>query len=197
MNEKQHSFVAGSLIAAVLASVCCIGPLLAAMAGLGAFGAVTMFEAARPYFLALTTLLLGAAFYLTYRRKDTACADGVCSPAVSRRSRAALWIALAVVVALTSFPYYSGRLWKLTSPESTIMAASVDASSASIVIPIEGLTCSGCAGILETKLSELPGVHRVRVSFEQKTAAVQFDQSQLKESQIRDSIRTAGFQTSR
>ena len=76
------------------------------------------------------------------------------------------------------------------------MAASVDSTSASVVIPIEGLTCSGCGNILEARLSELPGVHHVRVSFEEKTAAVQFDKSRVKESQIRDSIRTAGFQPS-
>jgi len=193
---KQYSFTVGSIAAAFVASLCCIGPLLAAIAGVGAFGAATVFETARPYFLVAAATLLAMGFYLTYRKSDKVCADRTCIPVASKRSNVAIWGGLAAVSVLASFPYYSAAVWKIASSRP-IISTPASSATASLIIPIEGLTCAGCASILESKLNSLHGVQRVRVSFEEKTAAVNFDKSQLEASQIRDVIRSAGFQTGR
>ena len=98
--------VVGSVIAAAAASVCCIGPVVAAVFGAGALGAASLrFEPYRPWFLGVTTVLLGVGFVSAYRRQPE-CADGACAPSSRRTARLVLWIAVVVVILLTTFPYY-------------------------------------------------------------------------------------------
>lgn len=58
----------GAVGAAIAASVCCIGPLLLALLGLGGGALLLKLEPYRPYFLAATGLILAGAFSVTYRR---------------------------------------------------------------------------------------------------------------------------------
>lgn len=118
---------AGGVVAAFLASLCCVGPLLFVSLGVGA-GLAGTFEPLRPIFGVLMVALLAAGFWAVYRRRlapapqthahDVAAGDGVCAPAgvcVSpvRRSRdvAILWSATALALILWTFPTWS--LWLL------------------------------------------------------------------------------------
>jgi hypothetical protein len=99
------------VVTAITASLCCTGPLAATLLGISSFGAATVVEAWRPYFLVITFALLAAAFYFTYRQRDVTCADGTC-PVTSapRWNKVLLWIATVIVILFTAFPYYSGAL---------------------------------------------------------------------------------------
>ena len=95
-----------SVAAAAAASVCCIGPVVAAALGAGALGAAsTRMEAYRPWFLGVTIILLGIGFVSAYRREPE-CADDACAPAPRRNARIILWIAVVLVGLLAAFPYY-------------------------------------------------------------------------------------------
>jgi len=95
-----------SVVAATAASVCCIGPVVAAVLGAGALGAAsTRFEPYRPWFLGLTLILLGVGFASTYRREPE-CADGTCPPASQRTAKIVLWISVVLVGLVAAFPYY-------------------------------------------------------------------------------------------
>jgi mercuric ion transport protein len=101
----------GSVIAALGASACCLGPVVFSLAGAGALGAASVrLEPLRPVMLALTGVLLAAAFFNVYRRPArVACdASGVCPPERNRRARQLLWVATVIVVLLAAFPYYVG-----------------------------------------------------------------------------------------
>lgn len=99
--------VVGSVVAAVAASVCCVGPVVAAAIGAGALGAASMrLEPYRPWFLGLTVILLGAAFVTTYRREPATCADGSCAPSSRRTAKIVLWAAVVLAGLLAAFPYY-------------------------------------------------------------------------------------------
>lgn len=102
----------GSLIAGVLAaigaSVCCVGPLVLLALGIGGtwVGSLTAMEPFRPLFIGLTLLFLGMAFrklYLVPRvcSPGTACAD----PRILRRQRIAFWIVAALLLGLLAFPW--------------------------------------------------------------------------------------------
>jgi len=97
-----------SVVAAVGAAVCCAGPVVAAVLGVGAIGAASRwFEPYQPWFLGLTVILLGMAFVSTYRRQPAAaCADGSCAPSSRRTAKIVLWVAAVVVGLLAAFPYY-------------------------------------------------------------------------------------------
>ncbi len=95
-----------SVVVAAAASVCCIGPVVAAVLGAGALGAAsTRFEPYRPWFLGLTLVLLGFGFVSAYRTQPE-CADGTCAPRARRTARVVLWIAAGLVGLLVTFPYY-------------------------------------------------------------------------------------------
>lgn len=103
---------AGSVVGGVLASACCIGPLVFAMLGISGAAFAQSFEPFRPYLLVATYALLGGAFYYTYRPRQAACGPGgACEmPLANRAGKALLWIAAAVVVLATAFPWYAEYL---------------------------------------------------------------------------------------
>lgn len=114
MKHNAGLLNAGAISAAIGASICCFGPLLLAVMGLGGGALLLKFEPYRPYFLAVTAGLLGGAFYFTYRRAPAAdCGSGtVCERAPSRRGqKVALWIVTVLVILIAAFPYYSEALF--------------------------------------------------------------------------------------
>lgn len=99
--------VIGSVVAATAASACCLGPVVLSLVGAGALGAAaTRLEPYRPYFIGLTVVLLGAAFFATYRPGRATCGPDGCAPASRRTAKIVLWLVTVVVVLLVAFPYY-------------------------------------------------------------------------------------------
>lgn len=97
-------------VAAILASTCCLGPLVLITLGFsGAWiGNLTVLEPYRPFFIGAALVALFFAWRRIYRG-DAACKPGeVCAlPQTKRIYRITFWIvALLVLVALT-FPYLS------------------------------------------------------------------------------------------
>ncbi len=106
--------MAASLIAAFGASICCIGPIAAALFGMTSLAALVKYEPLRPFFAVITFGFLGAAFYMTYRKRpaDVCEPDSVCATRgvdrVQRFNRIMLWIAVVVAMIVLTFPTWSG-----------------------------------------------------------------------------------------
>ncbi len=113
---------AGGLLAAFLASICCIGPLVLAALGVGVgatgflaavAGVLKTFLPYRPLFIGLTVVFLGVSFYLAYWKPtvmDASCQ--ACAPASgARANRWLLWIIAGLAVALVLAPYWLELLW--------------------------------------------------------------------------------------
>lgn len=104
----------GAIGAALLASLCCIGPLLFVTLGVGA-GLASAFEPLRPAFTVATVALLAVGFYVVYGKRpavvthDAACApDETCAiPRNRTRDRVLLWVATVVALVLLTFPQWS------------------------------------------------------------------------------------------
>ena len=99
----------GSVALGVLASACCIGPLVFAALGIAGAAAAQRLEPLRPYFLVATYGLLAWAFYSTYRPAQPGCGPGEsCErPGTNRAGKIALWLAAIIVLLATTFPSYS------------------------------------------------------------------------------------------
>lgn len=102
--------------AALLASLCCIGPVVFVTLGVGA-GFATRFEPLRPLFTVLTIALLGLGFYSVYGRQRARASaascdiDGTCAaPRCRRRDKILLWIASLVALVILTFPQWSAVL---------------------------------------------------------------------------------------
>ena len=102
----KGSLVAGAL-AALGASVCCVGPLVLLGLGIGGtwIARLTAMEPYRPAFVLLTLLFLGLAFRKLYLvpqvcEPGTPCAD----PRALRRQRLTFWFVVAVLLGLLAVP---------------------------------------------------------------------------------------------
>ena len=108
MESIQHSddgrkglIAAGGVIGALLASSCCIAPLLLLTLGVsGAWmGNLTALAPYQIYFITATLLFLGAGFWYVYWKPRKACTEGTycASPTADRVIKIALWFSTALV----------------------------------------------------------------------------------------------------
>ena len=104
--RKRNVAATGGVIGAVLASSCCIGPLV--LITLGASGAwignLTALKAYQPIFVTLTLMFLGFGFWQVYS-KAMPTRDDVSScatPTSDRIVKTALWIATFLVAVALS-----------------------------------------------------------------------------------------------
>jgi mercuric ion transport protein len=66
MNPKEltKKWIGAGIVAAIVASLCCIAPVIALLAGTSSMASTFSFlEPARPYLIGLTIALLGFAWY--------------------------------------------------------------------------------------------------------------------------------------
>lgn len=193
----NKALTTASVLLAGLASLCCIGPLVAVGIGLGTFGAAAFFEGLRPYLLIVAAALLAAGFYLIYRKPAVErCVDGSCVALPPKKTqKVLLWLAAAVVVPLAAFPYYSDSFWAgahTTSSTGSAASASLgDVSEA--FLDLEGMTCAGCAVSVQAALEKQPGVTSATVNLDDKTAHVKYDGSRVSVDQLINAVRDLGF----
>ncbi len=101
-DGRKGLIAAGGVIGAVLASSCCVAPLLLLTLGVsGAWmGNLTALAPYQNYFIAITVAFLAAGFWYVYWKPKKACEDGsyCASPASDRVVKVALWVATALII---------------------------------------------------------------------------------------------------
>jgi mercuric ion transport protein len=119
MTKGGTTTMAGGLMAAFFASICCIGPLVLAALGVGVgatgflAGTAGFLKALLPYrpaFIGLTGYLVGISFNLAYRKPKTACLSGDdCRSKESSGSKWVwLWTLTVLALALILAPHWLG-----------------------------------------------------------------------------------------
>jgi mercuric ion transport protein len=96
----------GGILGAVAASSCCIAPLVLFSLGIGGawIGNLTALAPYQPYFIAATLACLGYGYWLVYRRKKIACAEGACArPLPNHIVKAGLVLATILVAGAIAF----------------------------------------------------------------------------------------------
>jgi mercuric ion transport protein len=110
-QDRARLFAAGGIIGAILASSCCIAPLLLVTLGVsGAWiGSLTALEPNKPHLLTATALLLAGGFWHVYFRGRKECADGsYCArPASGTITKAVLWAGTVLAVLAASVNYWA------------------------------------------------------------------------------------------
>lgn len=106
LNVKG-SLVAGAL-AAIGASICCVGPLALLLMGIGGawIANLAALEPMRPFFIGATLLFVALAFRRLYLvpqvcEPGTACAD----PRIVRRQRLMFWMVVVALAGLLAVPW--------------------------------------------------------------------------------------------
>lgn len=184
--EKTTLASVGGITAAVIASLCCIGPVLVVFLGIGSIAAFSVFEIYRPYLIGLTVALIGLAFYLTYRKREVKCEDGTCKmESASKWAKTGVWTVTILAGLAVGFPYLG------FAPQTSVNKA-VD-STAVVTLTISGMDCKACAAGIEGSLANIKGVRKARVDFQSGKATVEYDSRMVKPTVFVDRVNDSGF----
>jgi copper chaperone CopZ len=184
--EKLSLSAAGGIITAVVASLCCIGPILVVLLGVGSIGAFSVFENFRPYLIGVTILLLGLGFYFVYRKREVQCEDGTCKiQSAGKWNKIGIWSATFLAAIAIAFPYFG-----LAHSASANLAVQ---GKAIVSLKVEGMDCKACAAGLEGSLGGIKGVHMTHVSFEKMEAVVEYDPALITPDDFVAHVKENGF----
>lgn len=108
--RSGNGFLVAGILAAIGASVCCVGPLV--LLALGVSGAwissLTALEPYRPIFIGLTLLFLAGAFHRLYLARRVCMPGSACAnPRTLKRQRLAFWIAAVLALGLIAVPWFA------------------------------------------------------------------------------------------
>jgi len=187
--KKTSLSTVGGIITAIVASLCCIGPVLVALIGIGSVGAFAFFENYRPYLIGATILLLGVAFYFVYRKREIKCEDGSCKiQDAGKWNKVGVWSATFLAAIAIAFPYLG------VAPSSPTNVAVQ--GKAVVSLNVEGMDCKACAAGVEGSIANIHGVHKARVSFEKGEAVIEYDPALVKPDAFVKRVKENGFTAS-
>lgn len=151
-SKVQKTTLIGSIISAILASVCCLGPIVFAVLGISGAGFILKFEQYRPLFIGVAAALLGTGFYLTYKKKPAEqCEPGshCANPNSGRLNKIILWVATVLVALFVFFP-------QIILIFSSAFAAEMPVKQENSIerdYLVKGMTCDGCVFGVKKALS--------------------------------------------
>jgi len=113
ITKTNNRSMIAAVIAAIGASLCCVGPLVLLALGIGGswISNLAALEPYRPIFIGITLIFLFLAFRKLYLVPRQCAPDDACAmPSTLRNQRIVFWIATVLLIALLTFPYYGVAL---------------------------------------------------------------------------------------
>jgi len=181
-----------SLLSAILASTCCVVPLIllgVSLLGLGAvgFSGVSTFVGSIKWIL-MPIAIAGLVFsYYKFFKEKKACESSACQMVGKRTNIILLAFSTVIVSAFIVFsiyPYLSAGQKQDSSPGSNLTQVSLN---------IKGMTCATCAITAQKALESVPGVEKVWVSLKENKGVVNLDPQQAKEEQLIQALGKVGY----
>ncbi len=188
----KSKLIGTSLISAIAASLCCITPVLAMIAGTS--GIASMFswiEPFRPYLIGLTILILGFAWYQKLKpQKEIDCECDIEENSKFIQSKTFLGIVTLFAIVMLAFPFYSGIFYSDTEKQIVV----VDKSEIKTTeFQISGMTCTSCEEHVNHEVNKLNGILSSKASYENGNAVVEFDRTKTNEAEIEIAINATGY----
>jgi copper chaperone CopZ len=182
------------ILTAITASICCITPVLALIAGTsGIASTFSWIEPLRPYLIGLTILVLAFAWYQKLKPKSKAGIDCACEddekPSFGQSKKFLAFVTLFAGLML-AFPYYSGIFYAQPTKEIVYVQQHNIVEEAFIV---EGMTCTGCENHIQNEVNKLDGIISVKASYENGNTIVKYDRTKVLNQQIVESINSTGY----
>ncbi|MCP4054768.1 MAG: mercuric transport protein MerTP [Mesoflavibacter sp.] len=197
--KSENKLIGTGLLAAITASLCCITPVLALIAGTsGIASTFSWIEPFRPYLIGLTILVLGFAWYQKIKpQKEIDCECETEDLPVGKvkkskfvQSKTFLGIVTVFAIIMLAFPYYSSIFYPDNKKEVVI----VDQSDIQTVnFNIEGMTCAGCEESIKHAINKLNGITNSQVSYAEGKATIEFDKTKTNKMEIEKAINTTGY----
>lgn len=198
-NQKSSVKMAwASILAAFAASLCCITPVLALLAGTsGLASSFSWLEPARPYLIGLTVAVLGFAWFQKLKPKkatniDCDCEEEGKTPFI--QSKSFLGIVTVFAAVMLAFPMYAHIFYPDNSNEIMVVNQS-DIQTASF--EIKDMTCTGCEEHVKHGINELDGIIEATANFKDGTALVKFDKTKVTLEEIKKAIDATGYKVTK
>ncbi|TFG71849.1 MAG: mercuric transport protein MerTP [Flavobacteriales bacterium] len=188
---KKKSYGGLAILTAIAASLCCITPVLAFIAGLGGMASTfSRLEPFRPYLIGMTVLVLAFAWYQKLKPiKDIDCdCEDEKTPPI--QTKTFLGIVTVFAGLMLAFPTYVHIFYPDTE------ASKIEISQGNLgteALNISGMTCTGCEEYITHAVNELEGIRSVDVSFETGHATVEFDKTKTDKDEITRAINATGY----
>ena len=190
--KTDKKLIGAGLLTAIAASLCCITPVLALVAGTsGLASTFSWLEPFRPYFIGLTILVLGFAWYQKLKpKKQIDCNCETEEKPKFIQSKMFLGIVTTFAIVMLAFPYYAHIFYPKTEKQIIV----VDKSNVQTVeFSISGMTCAGCEEHVNHEVNKLSGIIKSTVSYENGNAIVEFDNSKTNIVEIEKAIIGTGY----
>jgi copper chaperone CopZ len=190
--KSENKILGAGLLTAIAASLCCITPVLALVAGTsGLASTFSWLEPARPYFIGLTILVLGFAWYQKLRpKKQVDCNCETDEKPQFTQSKIFLGIVTVFAGLMLAFPMYAHIFYPKTEKQVLV----VDKSNIqTIEFTISGMTCASCEEHVNRGVNKLSGIIKSTASYEGGNAIIEFDNSKTSTAEIEKVINSTGY----
>lgn len=190
--KSSGALTGAGIFAAFAASLCCITPVIALLAGSSSIAAnFSWIEPARPYLIALTIVVLGFAWYLKLKPKVTDdCGCAIEEKQKFIQSKTFLLIVTAFATLMLTFPLYA----KVFFPKKEKTQIFVEKSNIkTAVLKIKGMSCEACEAEVNLEVNKLSGIVQSAVSYKDGNAVIQFDSSKTTIKEITDAVNATGY----
>lgn len=198
MKYSNKAWIA-ALLTSLVASLCCITPVLAFLAG--ASGIASTFSwlvPFRPYLLGLTILILGFAWYEKLKSKTKEELE--CSVCEDKKpsfwqSKKFLGIVTALTILIAAFPKYVNLFFPKQQEKQLIV---IDKNNVKEVkLSLEGMYCEACALTVNDAITKVPGVLESKTSYKESMSIVKYDISKTNIETLAKVIGTTGYKVNK
>lgn len=192
--KTDKKLIGTGLLTAFAASLCCITPVLALIAGTSGLASTFSWVVPfRPYLIGLTIFVLGFAWYQKLKpKKQIDCKCEIDEKQNFMQTKSFLGIVSVIAILLLSFPIYASVFFPKVNNSSIITQ---EYKTQKVEITIKGMTCSSCEHHVKTEISKLKGIAEVLVSYENGNAIVKFDNKQTSITEIEKAINSTGYKS--
>ncbi|HET8839505.1 MAG TPA: mercuric transport protein MerTP [Flavobacteriaceae bacterium] len=190
--KKNNKIIGAGLLTAFAASVCCITPVLALVAGTsGLASTFSWLEPARPYFISLTVFVLGFAWYQILKPKgEIDCNCKTDEKPKFIQGKKFLGIVTAFAILMLAFPYYAHIFYPKIEKQVIVADKS---NIRTVEFSISGMTCASCEEHVNHEVNKLLGILKSTASYENGNAIVEFDNSKTNIAEIEKAISETGY----
>jgi copper chaperone CopZ len=186
MKAKQ-----AGILSAILASTCCIGPLLLVAIGVSSSAALV---GRYHWFFLIGGMAVLTSAWTKYLRERTIC-DCEHKPMQGRRS-GIFTLLIATVIVLGFGSLNISRYVFASAPASAQTQTRLANGLDRVAIPVEGMSCATCEIAVRHALKRIDGVKSAHVSVATKTATVDYEPAKTNPKQLVVAINSTGYRAS-
>jgi copper chaperone CopZ len=194
---KSGKLAGATFLSAIVASLCCITPVLALVSGVGGIASsFSWLEPVRSYLIGFTILVLGFAWYQKLKpqtAEEIQCACEEDEKPSFMQTKKFLGMVTLFAFLMMAFPYYGQIFYpKINKKVSVVSSDNIQ----ELTFNVGGMTCSSCEEHVKHAVNQLPGILNTSANSNKGIAIVKFDDSKTDKLTITNAINATGYKVS-